>query len=134
MIAATKRLAAFAVAFSLCLAAGQAYATGIGDKAALQAAMQRYIDRHLVDGTYLYMDEKAGEVRALYPQKAHPLILRMGKYFILCSDFRDADNKAVNVDFYMARNGNDFVVFHRSMDDDALIHRLMGEGKAEMMN
>lgn len=134
MIASIKRLAAFAAVLSLCLSAGHALATGIGDKAALQAAMQQHIDRSLVDGAYLYLDEKSGEVRPLYPQKAHPVILRMGEYFVLCSDFRDANNEAVNVDFYMARNGNDYVVFHQAMDDREVLHRLMNEGKAELLN
>jgi hypothetical protein len=134
MIASTRRLAAVAVALSLCVASGQVFGAGIGDKAALQAAMQQHIDRNLIDGAYLYMDEKAGEVRPLYPQKAHPVILRMGDYYVLCSDFRDADNDPVNIDFYMAQSGDGYVVFHQSMDNDKLIHRLMNEGKAEPLN
>ena len=134
VIAFNKSLAAWALTILLCLTTGQAMASKVGDKAALQAAMQQHIDRNLVDGTYLYLDEMSGKVQPLYPQKAHPVILRMGDYFILCSDFRDASNAAVNIDFYLARNGDKYVVFHKSMDNDKLVHRLISEGKAEPLN
>lgn len=104
------------------------------DKTALQAAMQQHIDRNLVDGAYLQLDARSGQVHALHPYKPHPVILKMGAYFVLCSDFRDDKGKTVNVDFYMARRGRSYVVFHKAVDTDNLVTRLMKEGRAERVD
>jgi hypothetical protein len=98
---------------------------GTANKAALQAAMQRHIDRSLVDGAYLHLDFDSGDVRKLHPVKAHPMILQMGEYFVLCSDFRDKTGKLVNVDFYLARHDRSYVVFHSAVDDRINLERLM---------
>lgn len=102
---------------------------GIAEKAALQAAMQRHIDERLVDGTYLHFDPGTGTVRELYPVKAHPQILMMGPYFVLCSDFRDSEGSSVNIDFYMARKSRSFVVFHKAVEDRDRLMALLKQGK-----
>ena len=91
--------------------------------------MQLHIDRNLVDGAVLHLNMETGDVRRLYPMKAHPLILRMGEYFVLCSDFQDAAGKQANVDFYIARDRNTYVVFHTAVDDRIFLERMTGEGK-----
>ena len=88
-----------AVAFS----AGTASALSLQDKTTLQAAMQRHVDRQSVEGAYLHLDKKSGEVMKLHPVTAHPMIMRMGDNYVLCFDFRTAAGKDVPVDFYMAR-------------------------------
>ena len=106
----------------------------ISEKTALQAAMQRHIDRSLVNGAYLHMNPKTGDVRRLHPVTAHPVILQMGRYFVLCFDFRDNQGASVNVDFYMARRGKSYVVFHAAVEDRALLRRLMKAGKAKRVD
>jgi len=101
----------------------------VSEKASLQAAMQRHIDRSLVNGAYLHLNPKSGDVRRLHPVTAHPAILQMGNYFVLCFDFRDDGGKPVNVDFYMARKGQSYVVFHAAVENRALLGRLMKTGK-----
>jgi len=103
----------------------------VSDKASLQAAMQRYISRSLVNGTYLSMNRKTGDIRALHPVTAHPAILQLGKYFVLCFDFRDDRGKSVNIDFYIARREQSYVVFHSEVDNRVLLQRLMKAGKAK---
>ena len=88
-----------AVAFS----AGTASALSLQDKATLQAAMQRHVDRQSIEGAYLHLDSKSGEVMKLHPVTAHPMIMKMGDNYVLCFDFRTAAGKDVPVDFYMAR-------------------------------
>ena len=100
-------------------------------KAKLQAAMQQHIERNLIDGAYLQLDTTSGQVRVLHPYKAHPVILTMGEHFILCSDFRDDKGKTVNVDFYMARRGQSYVVFHNTVDNHELLARLMKAGQVK---
>lgn len=103
----------------------------VGEKAALQATMQKHIQRHLVNGVYLQVDFKTGNVRSLHPLAAHPMILRMGEYFVLCSDFRDDQGRSVNVDFYIARVGKSHMVFQAVVDDRGSLQRLIRIGKAK---
>jgi hypothetical protein len=101
----------------------------VGEKAAIQAAMQRFIDNQSVGGVYLYLDAKAGEVRGISPVTTHPMIMRMGEHFVLCFTFRDAAGSDVNVDFYLARKGDEYVVFHTAVNDSELLDGLMQDGK-----
>ncbi len=113
----------------LCALPLTAWSQSLSEKAALQAAMQRFIDRQTIDGVYHYIDENAGEVRTLHPVTAHPKILTMGEHYVLCFDFRNDDGDKVNVDFYMARKNESFIVFHTAVDDHTLIDLLLRQGK-----
>ena len=115
------------VLLAVLLATGAAadQTVGTAEKAALQAAMQRHIDRSLVNGTYLHLDFESGDVQKLHPVKAHPMILQMGEYFVLCSDFRDRAGKRVNIDFYLAHRDRSYVVFRSAVDDRTKLERLM---------
>lgn len=129
--------AAILIAATLCLSPLTVNAEGslsVAEQAAIQAAMQRHIDRNLVDGTVLYIDHETGEVRPLYPVTAHPMILAYGEHFVLCFDFRDDDGQNVPIDYYMARQDNGFVVFHTAVADRALLQTLMSDGKVTRLN
>jgi hypothetical protein len=106
---------------------------GTADKAALQAAMRQHINRQLIDGNYLDVNLSTGAVRSLHPVTAHPVLLRMGEYFVLCTDFRDGSGKPVNVDFYLARRAKGFVVFRADVDNHGALDRLMATGKVERL-
>jgi hypothetical protein len=120
-------------AIALLLVAGIAGATeeqlSPSDKASLQASMQQHIDRNLVGGAYLYFDPSQGEVSRIYPVVAHPMMMRMGEFFVLCSDFRDATGASVPVDFYMARRGKAYVVFQALVAQRAQLEVLIKAGK-----
>jgi hypothetical protein len=107
---------------------------GIGDKALLQAGMQKHIEDHLVQGAYLHLDGKSGKVQKLFPDTPHPMILTMGEYFVLCSNFRDAKGKEINVDFYMARKGSGYMVFKAAVEDRDSLKRLMRNGMVSRLN
>ena len=113
---------------------GAVQAMNIGEKTLLQVGMQKHIDDLLVDGAYLHLKKDTGEVRELYPLKAHPMILKMGKFFVLCSHFKDKDGKEANVDFYMARRGTSFVVFQALVDERKPLQKLMKAGKITRLN
>ncbi len=68
--------------------------------AGLQAAMQNHIDQLSVDGALLHLDPASGKVRKVFPAKAHPTIWKIGNYYYLCADFRDAEGKDLMVNFY----------------------------------
>ena len=71
---------------------------------------------------------------SLHPYTAHPMILRMGQYYVLCSDFRDDAGKSVNIDFYMARRGKGYVVFQMAVSHREQLEKLMKVGKVEMVD
>ena len=76
------------------------------------------------------MDAKSGAVKKLHPLTSHPKIMRMGEgRFVLCFDFKNEAGKKVDVDFYMARKGKSYVVFHHAVNGHDLLGRLMSEGK-----
>jgi len=104
------------------------------DRSGLQAAMFQYIDRQAVEGMFLHMDMRDGSVQGLAPAKAHPMILQMGKNFVLCTDFFNKEGKSVNVDFYVARRGASFVIFHTEVDNRAPLDKLIKDGKVVMVD
>lgn len=118
-----------ALALALCALPSTVWGLSLGEKANLQAAMQQHIDGQMVDGVYLYLDSKSGEVRALHPVTAHPMIFSLGEHYVLCSDFRDDEGEKVNIDFYLARDEANYVVFHTEIDDRKLLKQLMKDGK-----
>ncbi len=122
------------VAFVLGLAITASAANNATVKASLQAAMQQHIDRSLVNKAYLHLDSATGEVVQLYPVSPHPMIMQMGKYFVLCADFRDRQGTTVNVDFYMAKAGRRYVVFHTAIAQRDMLERWMKAGKVEQFD
>ena len=129
-----NRLRVLALACALLIPGQAAIGAGLSESAALQAAMQQYIERNLVDGAYLTLNRQTGEVERLYPLKAHPLIMQMGEQFVLCSDFNDSTGKSVNVDFYFTRSGDTYVVVAAAVDDRAMLERWMKEGKVRPLD
>jgi hypothetical protein len=109
-------------------------AIGLSEKAMLQATMQKHIDDQLINGAYLHLDKKSGQVRELYPVTAHPMIMRMAKYFVLCSHFQDENSNEINVDFYIARRGNVFLVFQSLVDERTALTKLIKAGKVSRVN
>jgi len=124
-----KRLSVAMLAAAVLFAAPQAWSTRLAEKAGLQAAMQRHIDRQLVGGAFLHLDLKTGEVQKLHPVKTHPTILRLGEHYVLCFEFRDDKGKDVEIDFYLARKANSYVVFHTAVSSRHLLKRLMAAGR-----
>ncbi|MEM9852014.1 MAG: hypothetical protein AAF761_08450 [Pseudomonadota bacterium] len=103
-------------------------------KTRLQASMQREVDRRLVEGALIKMDFETGATVAFYPVEAHAMILQLGDsgdQFVLCSDLKSVDGKSTTVDYYMARNGNRYTIFHTAIGNRAPLKKLMKEGKAK---
>ncbi len=115
--------------FPLSVVSSNAQALSLTEKTNLQVAMQRHVDRLTVNGEYLHLNDKTGEVQNLYAVTAHPMIMQMGKNYVLCFDFRDSAGKDLPVDFYMTPKGKSFEVFHAAVDNRALLKGLMKDGK-----
>ena len=101
-------------------------------KVRLQSDLQKHIYRSLVDGAFHTLDSQTGEVKALYPLVSHPLILTMGKYYVMCADFCDADGNPVDIDFYMIKKPKGFQVFRAEVNNHELLEGMMQSGKARM--
>ena len=123
---------------ALCVAAtlvsGAAFAGTVSptEKAAMQSAMFQHIDRQLVEGNYLDVDLKSGDVRALVPAKNHPMVLTLGDNYVLCTDFKTKNGESVNVDFYTSRKGKSFVIFRTEINNRAPLEAMMKAGKVTM--
>ena len=132
-----KTLIAFVVVSAAVLSVSlpmRALALGLGEKATLQAAMQQHIDENLIDGAYLHLNFETGSVQELYPTASHPMILRMGQYFVLCSEFIRGDGGHYNVDFYLAPRGDGYRVFRAEVENREPLKRLMKLGKADRVD
>lgn len=103
------------------------------EKILLQATMQQSIAQQLIDGKFYFFNRKIGKIQSLFPAKPHPLILSIGDQFIVCADFRDPAGKSVNVDFFVARQGNGFVIFDTVIDDHDSITRMMETGDVSVV-
>ena len=64
---------------------------------------------------------------------AHPIILKMGEYFVLCADFRDEKGNSVSIDFYLAQQDQSYIVFHSAVDDREQLMALMNKGIVERL-
>jgi hypothetical protein len=100
----------------------------------LQAAMQTHIERTTVAGRYPKVELASGQVKQLYPAAGHPMVLRMGQYYVLCADFRDDAGKAVNVDFYLTEKAKGFSVFQVEIANRAPLEALVKAGAARMLD
>lgn len=99
------------------------------EKAALQAAMVQHIDQQTVRGAFLHVDFKNGAIERLAPAKAHPMMLSMGEHFVLCTTFRRADGKDVNIDCYAAKSDRGYTIFHTEIDNRGPLMALIKAGK-----
>lgn len=121
------------VALCFILAPGTGVASTVQEtKVQLQADLQKHIYRSLVDGAYHTLDPARGEVIPLYPLVSHPMILKMGDYFVMCADFRDANGNDVDIDFYMIKQNKRFLIFRAEVDNHQLLDGLMKSGKAKI--
>jgi len=122
---------ALAVAALLAVGSTPAWSLDLSTKAGLQAAMETYVEQQMVDGKFLYLDKQNGQAKTLHPVTAHPMVFTMGANYVLCFDFRDDQGKDVNLDLYMARKGNSFVVFNTEVADHQMLEKFIAEGKVK---
>lgn len=96
---------------------------------ALQASMQRHIDRNVIDDAYLTLDLEDGSLERYIPMKAHTAILIGDGYYVLCAEMRDETGKSIPVDYYLAKAGRGFRVFRTEIANRSPLRSLMKSGK-----
>jgi hypothetical protein len=105
-----------------------------GDLLALQVTLQSYIDASLVNGALLSVDAESGKTVQYFPTKAHPKVMALGNDYVMCAEVVDAEGKASMADFYITRNGGNFVVFQSVVGHDPLLEKLMADNRVSMAN
>lgn len=129
MIKSAKKFTLFMLFVVLPTYGHAADGVSLGEMAQLQATMQQFVDHKTVDGRYLVFDSRRAEVRELYPVTGHPMVLQFEDHFVLCFDFVDAENQKVEIDYYLARRGGGFVVFHEAVANRGVLEAMMGKGR-----
>lgn len=114
----------------LVLASGALHAeTDVATKTELQVAMQRHIDRSLIEGAVHYLDLKTGEQQSLFPVEAHPMILEGNGYYVLCSDLKSKTGEALPIDFYLTKTMRGYQVFRTEINNREPLKSLMKDGQ-----
>lgn len=130
-----SRIALALLAVSVCVTPGKAESeVPAAEAIGLQAAMQGHIEANLVDGALLHIDPVTGDVQPFYPAKAHPKIVRVGPYYYLCANFRDADGLEVMVNFYVAKAAGKYVFFHTMFGDDEALEAQIEKHATDLAN
>ena len=94
----------------------------------LQVAMQRFIDRSLIEGSIRGIDKVSGEVRQLYPVKAHPIIMKAEDYFVMCASLIDERGQHIEADYYITDSPRGFRVFQVEVDNREVLYNLISAG------
>ena len=95
----------------------------------LQASMQRFIDRNVIDNTFVAINLEDGVLEEFVPTKAHEWILQGDGFFVLCSDMRDRSGNSVTVDYFMTKVGRSYRVLRTEISNREPIRSLMRAGK-----
>lgn len=103
-------------------------------KTSLQASLQRNLERTSIDGAIMHLDLTSGEMLPYYPVEAHPMIIKMGEHYVMCSDLRNPDGEAETVDYYMTKNGPHYTVVRTEIGNRAPLKALMKSGAAKRLN
>jgi hypothetical protein len=126
------RFMVLALGMFIVLATG-ASARGVDDQAIPQPAMPQPMQRHPVEGAILRCDSGSGDVRALHPTRAHPMVGALSGHCILCADPDDQAGNALPPDLSLASTGRSLVVFPAGIGDRAPQKKLIDRGLAELL-
>lgn len=99
----------------------------------LQASMQRFIDRSLIEDAFTTIRFEDGSLVRYFPAKAHTSILEGDGYYVLCSDMRNEAGQAVPVDYYMVKAGRGFRVIRTEIANRAPLRSLREAGKLKKL-
>ena len=90
----------------------------------VQQAMVQHISDNTLGEQYVIYDVVTGELKKLEFAELHKGIVKKGEFYVSCADFIDAQKRKYDIDFLVARKGEDFRVFQ------ALVHSIDGEKRA----
>lgn len=91
------------------------------ERVAIKTAMGQHVQANMLNSRYIIYDNQKGELKKLTLDNIHEGIVRKGDFFVSCVDFRDNSGKLYDLDFLVAKQGNDFRVIQ------ALVHAVEGK-------
>ena len=94
----------------------------------LQVAMQRHVDRSLVNGILLHVNLDTGALQQYYPTNAHPMIMEGEGYFVVCADLVDGAGTEFDVDFYVVETARGYKVVRTEIDNRSELKTLVADG------
>jgi len=72
----------------------------------IKTSMMTFIEKRMVDDTFIIFDAVKGRLMKLKYDKLHDGIIRKGEFYVSCADFFDEKGKKVDLDFLVIRDGN----------------------------
>ncbi len=94
------------------------------DEAAIQHAMDVFIQDHTLDGHYTVYDALGAGTVPLSFKLIHPGVRMIGGFYVSCVDFVDAKGTLYDIDMMVAKQGDHYKVFQD------LIHAVGAERRA----
>lgn len=91
------------------------------ERVAIKTAMGHHVQANTLNSSYIIYDNQKGELKKLTLDNIHEGIVRKGDFFVSCADFRDTSGKLYDLDFLVAKQGNDYRVIQ------ALVHAVEGK-------
>jgi len=86
----------------------------------IQHSMQSFIDSNTVKGKMYVYDSVKGELLKLKFDNLHDGIVKKGGFYVSCADFKDQNDRKIDVDFLVVKNGGSLLT------TQALIHSVDG--------
>jgi hypothetical protein len=72
----------------------------------IKASMMMFIEKKMVDDTFIIYDAVEGRLMKLKYDKLHDGIIKKGEYYVSCADFFDENGKKVDLDFLVIQDGD----------------------------
>jgi len=86
----------------------------------IQSSMSSYINSNSVDGKLFLYDSVKGKLLKMKLDSLHTGIVKKGDFYVSCADFVDQNNRKVDVDFMVIKNGDSLTT------TQALVHSIDG--------
>jgi len=104
----------YLIAMLLCALSSPLYAANDpsikGDlRGNIQQSMQSYIDHQIIDGHMYVFDSHKGKLLKLTLDKLHSGIVKKGDFYVSCADFKDQDNRKIDMDFLVRVSDGNFI-------------------------
>ena len=86
----------------------------------IQYSMNQFINNNSVNGNLFLYDNVKGKMLKMKLDNLHSGIVKKGNFYVSCADFVDQNNRKIDIDFMVIKNGNSLIT------TQALVHSVDG--------
>ena len=86
----------------------------------IKTAMGVHIQDNAINGKYVIFDARNGNLKKLSLKELHQGVVKKGDFYVSCADFVDAKGKLYDLDFLVAKKGDQYRVVQ------SLVHAVDG--------